>query len=144
MLNASVGFQRVLGRVRRPLKHGPASDAPREARRFAVAPKLRHGVHVVVAASRLAPVREQRATVVAAAPVVVARTETPAEPRRSLISRLGHERAVAMVVVAIVVGASVISVSAGHPARPDRRHQRRGHGPTDRGRWRYHRRHRSR
>ena len=118
MLNASVGFQRVLERVRRPLKHGPASDAPREARRFAVAPKLRHGVHVVVAASRLAPVREQRATVVAAAPVVVARTETPAQPRRTLISRLGHERSVAMVVVAIVVGASVISVSAGHPAGP--------------------------
>jgi len=119
LLNASVGFQRVLGRVRRPLKHGPASDAPREARRFAVAPKLRHGVHVVVAASRLAPVREQRATVVAAAPVVVARTETPAQPRRrTLISRLGHERSVAMVVVAIVVGASVVSVSAGHPAGP--------------------------
>ena len=118
MLNASAGFQRVLGRVRRPLKHGPASDAPREARRFAVAPKLRHGVHVVVAASRLAPVREQRATVVAASPVVVAKSETPSQPRRSLISRLGHERAVAMVVVAIVVGASVVSVSAGHPAGP--------------------------
>ena len=118
MLNASVGFQRVLERVRRPLKHGPASDAPREARRFAVAPKLRHGVHVVVAASRLAPVREQHATVVAAAPVVVASTETTARPRRTLISRLGHERSVAMVVVAIVVGASVISVSAGHPAGP--------------------------
>jgi murein DD-endopeptidase MepM/ murein hydrolase activator NlpD len=118
LLNASVGFQRVLGRVRRPLKHGPASDAPREARRFAVAPKLRHGVHVVVVASRLAPVREQRTTVVAAAPVVVARTETPAKARRTLIARLGHERSVAMVVVAIVVGASVISVSAGHPAGP--------------------------
>ncbi len=118
MLNASVGFQRVLERVRRPLKHGPASDAPREARRFAVAPKLRHGVHVVVAASRLAPVREQRPTVVAAAPVVVATIETPARPRRTLISRLGHERSVAMVVVAIVVGASVISVSAGHPSGP--------------------------
>ena len=118
MLNASVGFQRVLGRLRRPVKDGPASDAPREARQFAVAPKLRHGVHVVVAASRLAPVREPRTTIVAAAPVVVARNETPAQPRRSLISRLGHERAVAMVVVAIVVGASVISVSAGHPAGP--------------------------
>ena len=32
MLNASVGFQRVLGRVRRPTDHGPASDTPREAR----------------------------------------------------------------------------------------------------------------
>jgi murein DD-endopeptidase MepM/ murein hydrolase activator NlpD len=118
LLNASAGFQRVLGRVRRPSNHGPASDAPREARRIAVAPKLRHGVQVVVAASRLAPVREQRTTVAAAAPVLVARDEKPAQPRRSLISRLGHERAVAMVVVAIVVGASVISVSAGQPAGP--------------------------
>ena len=89
MLNASVGFQRVLGRVRRPMKHGPASDAPREARRFAVAPKLRHGVHVVVAASRLAPVREQRATVVAAAPVVVAqgRDTRPAATHPDLAPR---------------------------------------------------------
>jgi murein DD-endopeptidase MepM/ murein hydrolase activator NlpD len=82
---------------------------------------VRRGVHVVVAASRLAPVREYRETVVPQAPVVVARPETPekpARPRRSLISRLGHERAVAMVVVAIVVGASAISISAGHPAGP--------------------------
>ena len=116
MLNASAGFQRVLGHVRRPMNHGPAGESPRKLRRIAVAPKLRHGVHVVVAASRLAPVREQRTTVIATTPVVVARAETPAQPRRSLISRLGHERAVAMVVVAIVVGASALSVSAGRSA----------------------------
>jgi murein DD-endopeptidase MepM/ murein hydrolase activator NlpD len=56
--------------------------------------------------------------VVAKPPVVVAKAETPTKPRRSLISRLGHERAVAMVVVAIVLSASVVSVTAGHPAGP--------------------------
>ena len=44
---------RVLGRVRRP-NDRPASDAPREARRFAIAPTVRRGVHSVVAATRLA------------------------------------------------------------------------------------------
>jgi murein DD-endopeptidase MepM/ murein hydrolase activator NlpD len=116
LLNASVGFQRVLGRVRRPRNDRAASDAPREARRFAIAPKVRHGVHSVVAASRLAPVREHRPTVVADAPVVVATVAAPAQPRRSLISRLGPDRAVAVAVAGILIGASVISISAGHPA----------------------------
>ena len=62
LLNASVGFQRVLGRVRRPLNERPASDAPREARSYAIAPKVRHGIRSVVVASRLAPIREHRAT----------------------------------------------------------------------------------
>ncbi len=115
MLNASVGFQRVLGRVRRPQNERPASDAPREARRYAIAPKVRHGIRSVVVASRLVPIREHRATNVVETPVVVASVAAPAEPRRSLISRLGPDRAVAVAVAAILVGASVISVSAGHP-----------------------------
>ncbi len=114
MLNASAGFQRVLGRARRPMNDRPASDAPREARRFAIAPKVRHGVHSVVAASRLGPVRDRRATVVVEIPLVA--TAAPAaERRRSLITRLGPDRAVAVAVAAILVGASVISISAGHP-----------------------------
>jgi murein DD-endopeptidase MepM/ murein hydrolase activator NlpD len=56
--------------------------------------------------------------VVADPPVVVGRAETPTKPTRSLISRLGHERAVAMVAVAIVLSASVVSVTAGHAAGP--------------------------
>jgi murein DD-endopeptidase MepM/ murein hydrolase activator NlpD len=118
LLNASVGFQRVLGRVRRPRNEPAASDAPREARRFAIAPKVRHGVHSVVTASRLAPIREHRPTVVADAPVVAASVAAPAKPRRSLISRLGPDRAVAVAVAGILLGASVISVSAGHPGGP--------------------------
>ena len=113
MLNASVGFQRVLGRLRRPQNERPASDAPREARRYAIAPKVRHGIRSVVVASRLAPIREHRATSVVETPVVVASVAAPADDRRSLISRLGHDRAVAVAVAAILVGASVISVSAG-------------------------------
>jgi murein DD-endopeptidase MepM/ murein hydrolase activator NlpD len=115
LLNASVGFQRVLGRVRRPLNDRPASDAPREARRYAIAPKVRHGVRSVVAASRLVPIREHRAAVVVENPVVVASVAAPVEHRRSLISRLGPDRTVAVAVAAILVGASVISVSAGNP-----------------------------
>ena len=115
MLNASVGFQRVLGRVRRPQNERPASDAPREARRYAIAPKVRHGIRSVVVASRLAPIREHRAAAVVETPVVVASVAAPAEHRRSLISRLGPDRAVAVAVAAILVGASVISVSAGNP-----------------------------
>ena len=115
MLNASVGFQRVLGRVRRPQNDRPASDAPREVRRSAVAPKVRHGIRSVVVASRLAPIREHRAAAVVETPVVVASVAAPAEHRRSLIARLGPDRAVAVAVAAILVGASVISVSAGDP-----------------------------
>lgn len=118
MLNASAGFQRVLGRVRRPTNHGPANDAPREARRIAVAPKLRHGVQAVVAASRLAPVREHHPTSAAETPAVAASVPVPvsAAHRRSLIARLGPDRAVAVAVAAILVGASVISISAVQPA----------------------------
>jgi len=119
LLNASVGFQRVLGRVRRPKNDPAASDAPRAARRFAVPPKVRHGVHSVVVATRLAPVREDRPALVVDAPVVAANVAAPAKPRRSLISRLGPDRAVAVAVAGILVGASVISISAaGHPSGP--------------------------
>ena len=143
MLNASVGFQRVLGRVRRPLKHGPASDAPREARRFAVAPKLRHGVHVVVAASRLAPVREQRATGRGRGPgrrresrdtrsAATLPDLTPRPRARRRDGRRGDRRR--------RLGRQRLGRTS---CRPDRRHQRRRHGTADRGRWRYHGRHRT-
>jgi murein DD-endopeptidase MepM/ murein hydrolase activator NlpD len=115
LLNASAGISRVLGRRRRP-NDRPASDAPREAGRFAVAPTVRRGIQTVVAASRLAPVRQQPSVDVVETPKAAPTVETSNQPRRSLISRLGPDRAVAAVAVAILVGASVISVSAGHPA----------------------------
>ncbi len=59
-----------------------------------------------MAASRLVPARER--TVVADRP---ARTAT-----RSLLCRLGTDRAVAVAVAGILLGASLVSVTAGHPA----------------------------
>ena len=98
MLNASVGFQRVLGRVRRP--HGPPRPTrPARPGASAIAPRVRHGVHSVVAASRLAPIRDH--------PCVGARpVETP----------VGHERA--------SCGRSLPDL----PARARPRGRRRGRG----------------
>ena len=112
MLNASVGVQRVLGRVRRPSGQEAANVEPRQARRFA-ADNLRRGLHSAAAASRLLPVRDQPP-----AQVVVVASVPAAASRRSLIGRLGHERAVAFAVAGILIGASVISISAGQTGGP--------------------------
>ncbi|OGO54783.1 MAG: hypothetical protein A2Z32_07470 [Chloroflexi bacterium RBG_16_69_14] len=106
MLNASVGFQRVLGRLRRPPNHRPTSVRTVQVRSLAVAHQVRRGLHSVVAASRLFPARER--------PMAVHRAA--GSGRRSLIGRLGPDRAVAVAVAGILLGASVISVSAGRPA----------------------------
>ena len=113
MLNASVGVQRVLGRVRRSPSQRPATAPDVQPRTLAAARRVRHGLHSIVAASRLVPARESRPVV--KAPVA----DTPATyvrvaRRRSLLGRLGPDRAVAIAVVGILVGASVVSMSAGH------------------------------
>jgi murein DD-endopeptidase MepM/ murein hydrolase activator NlpD len=105
LLNASVGFQRVLGRLRRPKHHRLASTRTQGSPRPAVGRTVRRGLHSVVAASRLVPQRHPRTTV---SPPVELR-------RRSFISRLGPDRAVAAAVVAVLLGASVLSFSAGRP-----------------------------
>jgi murein DD-endopeptidase MepM/ murein hydrolase activator NlpD len=64
---------------------------------------MRRGIHSVVVASRLVPVHES-------SPVV----ERPTgDPRRPLLWRLGHDRAVAVAVASILVVASLVSVSGG-------------------------------
>jgi len=64
---------------------------------------MQRGIHSVVVASRLVPVRET-------SPVV----ERPStDPRRPLLWRLGHDRAVAVAVASILVVASLVSVSGG-------------------------------
>jgi LysM repeat protein len=68
---------------------------------------LRRGVHAVALASRLMPVREGDHEVPQA--VVLSGS------RRSLIARLGPDRAVAVALAGILLGASVVSVSAGRP-----------------------------
>lgn len=108
MLNASVGVQRAIGRLRRP----PSSRVS-SARTVAVSlvallrPQCR--VRALVHAARLAPPRERTSRSVASPQPI-------RQARISLISRVGHERAVALVAAAILLGASVVSVSASRPA----------------------------
>ena len=106
MLNATVGVQRVLGRLHRPSPPRIATATAVKARGRAAAGQVRNGCSTVVAASRLVPTRER--TVVADRPA--------ATPTRSLLCRLGTERAVAVAVAGILLGASLVSVTAGHPA----------------------------
>ena len=106
MLNASVGFQRVIGRLRRPPSHRSTSARVLQIRSLGVAHQVKRGLHSLVAASRLAPVRHPR--------MAVSATDGP--HRRSLLGRLGPDRAVAVAVAGILLGASVVSVSAGRPA----------------------------
>ena len=103
MLNASVDVQRVIGRLRRPQASGRPSARTLQTRSLAAARQMQRGIHSVVVASRLVPVRET-------SPVV----ERPStDPRRPLLWRLGHDRAVAVAVASILVVASLVSVSGG-------------------------------
>jgi murein DD-endopeptidase MepM/ murein hydrolase activator NlpD len=106
LLNATVGVQRVVGRLRRPSHPRPATAAALRAGSRAAAEHLQHGVHSVAAASRLVPTRER--TIVADRPV--------AAQRRSILGRLGTDRSVAVAVAGILLGASLVSITAGHPA----------------------------
>ena len=107
MLNASVGVQRVLGRVRRTPEHPRSAGEPRQERGRAAARRVRHGIQAIVAASQLVPLRDTQPAVELSA------VEDPS--RRSLIARLGPDRAVAFALAGILLGASALSVSAGGP-----------------------------
>jgi murein DD-endopeptidase MepM/ murein hydrolase activator NlpD len=74
---------------------------------------VQRGLHSVVAASRLVPVHDRQARQVAQARQVV-KDRTVSAHRRSLIGRLGHDRVAAIAVVGILIGASIVSISAGH------------------------------
>ncbi len=100
MLNAPVGVQRVMGRLRRPSSEGPTPLATLQTRSHAMAVELRSCLHVVAGVAHFTPVRRRRAPM-AARPV-----------RRSLIGRIGQDRVVATAVAGIVLVASVASVSA--------------------------------
>ena len=107
MLNASVGVQRVLGRLRRPRNDRPSSATNLlQTLSLAAAYQAQRGMHTLVAASRLVPPRDRRTGVERAS----------GAHRRSLIGRLGPDRAVAVAIAGILLGASVVSVSAGHRA----------------------------
>jgi murein DD-endopeptidase MepM/ murein hydrolase activator NlpD len=108
LLNASVGFQRVLGRLRRP--SSPVDEAsiasPIQDRSHAAAHHVRARVGSAAASSYATPARRSRS-------LAVFRLRRPAMPTRSLseiLHAIGHDRVVALVVVAIVVGASALSL----------------------------------
>ena len=108
MLNASVGVQRVLGRLRRPPSPS-ASRAMTVAVGLVAALHVRRRVRAMVAVSRLAPKRER-----------VSRAMALAHPTRqariSLATRIGHDRTVAIVAAVILLGASLASVTTARPA----------------------------
>ncbi len=105
MLNASVGVQRVLGRLQRPPSLRPSSPTDLQTRSHAVVRHVRSGIRSVVVGSRLVPGRH--------AVVTESIQRTEAVSRRSIVGRLGPDRTVAVAVAGILLGASVISVSAG-------------------------------
>jgi len=102
LLNASVGVQRVLGRLRRPPSNRASSASTFKVRSLAVARRTQHDVLSVVSASRL----DRRVASLAALWV----------DRRFLFARVGHDRIAAIAVAAILLTASVVSASAGSPA----------------------------
>ncbi|MEO8571377.1 MAG: M23 family metallopeptidase [Chloroflexota bacterium] len=69
---------------------------------------MQRGVRSVASATRLIPIRDSRSLVHQAA--------GPRDGHRSLLARLGPDRAVAVALAAILLGASALSISAGHSA----------------------------
>ncbi len=106
MLNPSVGVQRVIGRVRRPRAPRATNAAALQVRTRTTAHQVQRGLLSAAIASRLAPDRGRR---MGAVPM-------PRRDERSLLTRLGPDRTVAIAVAAILLAASVVSVSAGGPA----------------------------
>jgi len=106
LLNASVGVQRVIGRLRRPRSLGPDTASTLQTRSVSAARQVRGGLRSIAVASHLAPAPDRRRHLNQAAP----------RGSRGLTARFGHDRIVAVAVATIVLGASVASVSAGGPA----------------------------
>lgn len=100
MLNAPVGVQRVIGRLRRPSSEGPTlATFPTPS--LPMAAQVRTRLREVAGIAHLLPARTGRRIAPAARPL-----------RRSLIGRIGQDRVLAVSVAGIVLIASVASVSA--------------------------------
>jgi murein DD-endopeptidase MepM/ murein hydrolase activator NlpD len=121
LLNATVGFQRVIGRLRRPsiLESDPATVL--QTRSVAAARQVRSSVRTVATSARLhlgAPTASPRlgSPHLATSHYHARSTRHAARRERvGLLTRLGPDRVVGLAVAGIVLGASVISVSAGSP-----------------------------
>ena len=106
MLNASVGVQRVLGRLRRPPSSRASNASTLKVRSFAAAQRTQHGLLSAVATSGLAVWGGRQ----------IGAFSALRADRRSLVSRLGPDRTAAVAVAGILLAASVISASAAAPA----------------------------
>jgi murein DD-endopeptidase MepM/ murein hydrolase activator NlpD len=105
LLNAPVGVQRVIGRLRRPSSEDPTPAATLQIRSLVMARQIEMRLRDVAGIAHLIPARTGRRASPAARPL-----------RRSLLERIGHDRVIAVSVAAIVLVASVASVSASGPA----------------------------
>ncbi len=118
MLNASVGFQRVIGRLRRPMILEADPALLLQTRSAAAARQVRSSISAVAAAARQLPT-SHTASPTLATPRYRARSRSlgyaARRERIGLLTRLGPDRVVGLAVAGIVLGASVISVSAGTP-----------------------------
>ena len=102
MLNASVGVQRVMGRLRRPRSLGPDHAAELHTRSVAAARRVRGGWQSAAVAAQLAPSYQRRDM-----------GHAVRRQASGVFAGIGPDRIVALTVAAILLLASVISVSAG-------------------------------
>jgi len=111
LLNASVGVQRVIGRLRRPRQDEAIAPIPERpsptlrVRSRSAARQVREGMGTAAATARLLPTTHIRRT--------ESTISRPSLPIRGTMRRVGHERFAAVVVAGIVLGASVVSIVPG-------------------------------
>ncbi len=116
MLNASVGVQRVMGRLRRSSNHETSTTTVPTEVRSTRRPSgtLRHGV---TGSSHIYPAphaRRQRRRLAPSLAALRAFSQRPWTPRL-VIDGLGHERIVAVAAAGILLGASVLSIAPSGP-----------------------------
>ncbi len=109
MLNASVGVQRVMGRLRRPRSLGPHRATVVQARSLAAARRVRLGWYSAATVAALAPTYDRRMMGHAV------RTQAA-----GAVARIAPDRIVALTVALILLVASVVSVSAGASTKNSR------------------------
>lgn len=102
MLNASVGVQRVMGRLRRPRSLGPDHATALQTRSLAAARRVRIGWESAAAVAQLTPTHDRRMMGHAVRRQAV-----------GVVAGISPDRIVALTVAAIVLVASVLSVSGG-------------------------------
>ena len=114
MLNASVGVQRAVGRLRRPPI--TRASAPTTASSPVAALQLPRRIRSMGAALHLTARHHALRPGWSETMAVPVGTQPTRQPRGSLFARVGHDRAVALVAAGILLGASVVSVSTSRPA----------------------------